>query len=134
MLFTAHAASFGGQDTAPSRSEKPPAAATPPKVPFYKRRNFIICQIVTAIIGIVMIFVLLWPVVRAIAQHTLDVAEMHIESSVIQSPSNESFTVCSLKCPLFQNLILRVAYNERLRIKHGSHSRCNSLVRSSASK
>lgn len=45
------------------------------------------------IIGIVMIFVLLWPVVRAIAQHVLDVSEMHIETSVIQSPSNDSFTL-----------------------------------------
>lgn len=91
--FTAHGASFGGQDAASSRAEKPLAATEPKKIPFYKRRNFIICQIVTAIIGIIMIFVLLWPVVRAIAQHVLDVSEMHIETSVIQSPSNESFTV-----------------------------------------
>jgi hypothetical protein len=95
---TAHAAGFGGgfeghEGQVPGESEKGDIVATTPKIPFYKRRNFIICQVVFAIIGIVMIFVMLWPVVHAIAQHVLDVSEMHIESSVIQSPSNESFTV-----------------------------------------
>jgi hypothetical protein len=98
MSSTAHAADFAGgfeghESDVPGQSEKGAPVATTPKIPFYKRRNFIICQVVFAIIGIVMIFVMLWPVVHAIAQHVLDVSEMHIESSVIQSPSNESFTV-----------------------------------------
>jgi len=88
---TAHAADIGGHESHPSESEK--AVVATPKIPFYKRRNFIICQIVFGIIGIVMIFVMLFPVVRAIAQHVLDVSDLHIESSVIQSPSNGSFTV-----------------------------------------
>lgn len=73
-------------------SEKPPP---PPaeKVPFYKRRGFIICQIVTAIIGIVMLFVMLFPLVHVIAQHVLDVSQMHVDSSMIQSPNNGSFTL-----------------------------------------
>lgn len=97
------AASIGGlhnegtllnEGTVVSEKTVPNRSATGQQKPFYKRRWFIICQIVTAIIGVVMIFVMLWPIVHAIAQHVLDVSHMHIESSVIQSPSNDSFTVC----------------------------------------
>ncbi|PVF99379.1 hypothetical protein CPB86DRAFT_293734 [Serendipita vermifera] len=90
-----HAARFGRDDgsTFIDHSEKVTPAPQPPKPPFYKRRGFIICQIVTAIIGIAMIFILLWPVVHAIAQHVLDVSHMTVTSSVIESPSNDTFTL-----------------------------------------
>ncbi|PFH51992.1 hypothetical protein AMATHDRAFT_74502 [Amanita thiersii Skay4041] len=45
-----------------------PPAPPPPHVPFYKRRWFIISQIILIPIGIAMIFILLFPVVRAIVQ------------------------------------------------------------------
>ncbi|KAG8787307.1 hypothetical protein FRB91_009037 [Serendipita sp. 411] len=91
-----HAASMGeDHDTATyAPTEKAPNQANPGQnVPFYKRRGFIICQIVTAIIGIIMIFVMLWPIVHAIAQHVLNVSHMNIETSMIESPQNGSFTL-----------------------------------------
>jgi hypothetical protein len=91
---SAHAASFGGHETVIG-SEKAHENREQQKEqkPWYKRRNFIISQIVMGIIGIIMIFVLLWPVVHAIAQHVLDVSHMIIESSIIESPSNDTFKV-----------------------------------------
>ncbi|KAG8833980.1 hypothetical protein FRC17_009762 [Serendipita sp. 399] len=91
-----HAASMGGDyETATyAPTEKAPDQTKPAQgVPFYKRRGFIICQIVTAIIGIIMLFLMLWPIVRAIAQHVLNVSHMNIESSVIESPENGTFTL-----------------------------------------
>ena len=46
-----------------------------------------------AILGIVLLFVSLFPLVHVIAQHVLDVSHMIVDSSMIQSPNNGSFTV-----------------------------------------
>jgi hypothetical protein len=94
MYYIGAAASLDGFHNEGTALSEKTAVAPGSKVPFYRRRWFIVCQIVTAIIGIVMLFVMLYPLVHAIAQHVLDVSHMHIESSVIQAPSNESFTVC----------------------------------------
>jgi hypothetical protein len=61
---------FGAAGGALAETEKPDA--TPPdeqkKVPFYKKKKFIIAQCILIPIGIAMIFILLYPVVHAIAQ------------------------------------------------------------------
>ncbi|KAI0072486.1 hypothetical protein K474DRAFT_1678619 [Panus rudis PR-1116 ss-1] len=58
---------------------------------WYKSRKFLICQGITAAIGIAMIFVLLWPVVKAIAQHVVNVSVLNIDTAQITEPTNSSF-------------------------------------------
>lgn len=128
-----HAADIAGQG---SKSDAPKAKTTPsgPKKPFYKRRGFIICQIITGIIGIAMIFILLWPVVHAIAQHVLDVSHLVIEESIIQSPSNNSFTVRVSFQFYMLILILNPVGYEWLRYEYWNNSRKNLLDRTRSSK
>ncbi|KAI5120964.1 hypothetical protein M0805_006636 [Coniferiporia weirii] len=76
------------------------AAAVPAqRVPFYRRpgwwksRNALICQGVTAALGIALLFIILFPVVRAIAQHVVNVSVLNIDTAAITSPANTSFTL-----------------------------------------
>lgn len=84
----------GGADTTEGTTAAGAAiAAGTTKPPFYRRKWFIVCQIVTAIIGIVIIFVLLFPVVRAIAQSIVNKSQLNIETAAIVGPQNTTL-VC----------------------------------------
>lgn len=63
---------------------------TPSRVPFYKRKWFIIAQIILAPIGFAMIFILLWPVVRAVVQLIVNKATLDIQVATISDPRNSS--------------------------------------------
>ena len=73
-------------------SEKGPAGAAPviQGTPFYKQRWFIISQLVTALIAIGLLFVILYPVIHAIAQHIVGTSVINIDTVAINSPTNES--------------------------------------------
>ncbi|KAI0686332.1 hypothetical protein BC835DRAFT_1523137 [Cytidiella melzeri] len=60
---------------------------------WYKSRNFLICQGITAVIGIVMLFVLLFVIVKVIAQHVVNASVLNIDSAQILEPTNTSFTL-----------------------------------------
>lgn len=60
------------------------------KVPFYKKRWFIISQVIAVLIGIALLFVILFPVVGAIAQHVVDVSVLNVDTVAIVQPSNTS--------------------------------------------
>jgi hypothetical protein len=60
-------------------------------VPFYKRRWFLISQAVAGLVGIGLLFVLLYPVVKAIAQHIVDASELNVDRVVITGPTNTSY-------------------------------------------
>ncbi|KAH9835153.1 uncharacterized protein C8Q71DRAFT_764402 [Rhodofomes roseus] len=77
--------------TAAERTSGATTAAAAKKQPFYKRKWFIACQIVTAIVGIVLIFVLLFPVVRAIAQAIVNKSQLNVEKASILTPQNTTF-------------------------------------------
>ncbi|TBU46075.1 hypothetical protein BD309DRAFT_663805 [Dichomitus squalens] len=64
-----------------------------PKKPLWKRRWFIISQIVAACLGIAILFILLYPVIHAIAQHILKVSVLHVDAAQITSATNNSFTL-----------------------------------------
>ncbi|KAF7298203.1 hypothetical protein HMN09_01042200 [Mycena chlorophos] len=76
--------------------------------PFYKQRKFIICQLIliplgastvpfprlassNSTTGIVILFVLLFPVVKAIAQLVVNRSTLDIQTATITSPTNNSF-------------------------------------------
>ncbi|KZV76329.1 hypothetical protein PENSPDRAFT_747787 [Peniophora sp. CONT] len=61
--------------------------------PFYKQRWFIISQLITALIAIGLLFVILYPVIHAIAQHIVGASVINIDTVAINSPTNESFSL-----------------------------------------
>ncbi|ESK92921.1 hypothetical protein Moror_8994 [Moniliophthora roreri MCA 2997] len=65
--------------------------AQQPHVPFYKRRKFIICQLIAIPLGIALLFILLFPVVKAIVQLTVNKSDLQVESAAISSPQNNTF-------------------------------------------
>ncbi|KAG1761975.1 hypothetical protein EDD22DRAFT_893760 [Suillus occidentalis] len=69
------------------------AVATPvaaPKPPLYKRRWFIITSVVGACLGIALLFIILFPVLRAIVQYVINQSTLNIQQAAILSPSNTS--------------------------------------------
>lgn len=67
------------------------------KKPFYKRRWFIISQVIACFVGIGLLFVLLFPVVKAIAQHIVNVSELNVDRVTISEPTNNSYVSISPK-------------------------------------
>ncbi|KAH9038716.1 hypothetical protein EDB85DRAFT_2072661 [Lactarius pseudohatsudake] len=63
------------------------------QTPFYRKRSFLISQAIGALVGIGLFFVLLYPVVRAIAQHVVDASTLNVDRVVIAQPSNTSFSL-----------------------------------------
>ncbi|KAL0956087.1 hypothetical protein HGRIS_002255 [Hohenbuehelia grisea] len=70
----------------PQTTEPPP-----PPVPFYKKRWFIISQIILIPLGIALLFILLFPVVRAIVQLVVKRTTLNVEVAQIINPKNGSF-------------------------------------------
>ncbi|KAI0370690.1 hypothetical protein BV20DRAFT_966193 [Pilatotrama ljubarskyi] len=73
------------------RPEDVPRPVPPPKPPLYKRRWFIIANVVGACLGIAILFILLYPVVHAIAQHIVNVSVLNVDKAAIVNPTNNSF-------------------------------------------
>ena len=70
-------------------SEK--AGGTSEEKPFYKRRWFIISQVIAFFVGIGLLFVLLFPVIKAIAQHIVNVSKLNVDRVMISEPTNTSY-------------------------------------------
>ncbi|KAG2078952.1 hypothetical protein BDR04DRAFT_1124058 [Suillus decipiens] len=66
------------------------------RLPLYKRKSFIIISIVGACLGIALLFIILFPVLRAIVQYTINRSTLNIQRAAILSPSNTSFTLAML--------------------------------------
>ncbi|KDQ57731.1 hypothetical protein JAAARDRAFT_69819 [Jaapia argillacea MUCL 33604] len=73
---------LGGVDAA-----QPPT----PKQPLYKRRWFIITNVVLSLLGIALLFIVLYPVVAAIAQHVVNVSVLNVNEAAILQPQNTTF-------------------------------------------
>ncbi|KAF8170183.1 hypothetical protein K438DRAFT_213226 [Mycena galopus ATCC 62051] len=73
----------GGAAAAPAQQQ--------PKTPFYKKRGFIISQLIIIPLGIALLFILLFPVVRAIAQDIVNKSTLDIQVANITAPANDSF-------------------------------------------
>ncbi|KAH7915074.1 hypothetical protein BJ138DRAFT_1122997 [Hygrophoropsis aurantiaca] len=91
---TGQGTSTPGQDPDGQTANDSPAPntpASPPRPPLYKRRWFIITSIIGALLGIALLFIVLYPVVRAIVQLVVNRSTLNIETAAITSPSNDSF-------------------------------------------
>ncbi|KAF8332887.1 hypothetical protein F5887DRAFT_1080561 [Amanita rubescens] len=66
---------------------------TRPPTPLYKRKWFIISQIILGAIGFAMIFILLWPVVRAVVQLVVNRTTLDIQVATVSNAANNSFTL-----------------------------------------
>jgi len=85
------------QDRQPADAdEQPPYVdeATPPaashKLPLYKRRWFMITSIIGTCVGIALLFIILYPVLRAVVQDVINKSSLNIQQAGISSPSNTS--------------------------------------------
>ncbi|KAF9071074.1 hypothetical protein BDP27DRAFT_1419362 [Rhodocollybia butyracea] len=78
-------------DAPPDTDASPPAAQ--PHIPFYKKRKFIISQAIIIPLGIVLLFVLLFPVVTAIVQDVLNKSVLGVSVATISNPTNDSFSL-----------------------------------------
>ena len=58
---------------------------------FYKRRWFIISQVIACFVGIGLLFVLLFPVIKAISQHIVNVSKLNVDRVMISEPTNTSY-------------------------------------------
>ena len=67
-----------------------PVKDAEPKPPLYKRRWFIISQIILIPLGIALLFILLFPVVRAIVALVLTKANLDVQEAIITNPVNGS--------------------------------------------
>ncbi|KAJ4468227.1 hypothetical protein J3R30DRAFT_3715154 [Lentinula aciculospora] len=67
------------------------ATTAKPHVPFYKKRKFIISQAIIIPLGIVLLFVLLFPVVTAVVQDVLNKSVLGVSVATISNPANSSF-------------------------------------------
>ncbi|GAA5937070.1 uncharacterized protein JCM15063_000146 [Sporobolomyces koalae] len=64
------------------------------KKPIYKSRKAqILCPILTLVTLVVGVALLVFPILRAVALHTLSVSVLHIDASNITFPTNNSFTL-----------------------------------------
>ncbi|KAJ7209536.1 hypothetical protein GGX14DRAFT_451849 [Mycena pura] len=67
------------------------AAQQQPTQPFYKKRWFIISQLIIIPLAIALLFILLFPVVRAIVQLVVNRGTLDIQVANITLPTNNSF-------------------------------------------
>jgi hypothetical protein len=72
------------------------AAATPApapqtsKPPIYRRRWFIVTGVILGAVGLALLFIVLWPVVKAIAQLVVNRSVLNIDQAIITNPQNGS--------------------------------------------
>lgn len=59
--------------------------------PFYKRRWFIISSLVGVFLGIPLLFIILFPVLKVIAQGIVNKAALNIQTAAIQVPQNATY-------------------------------------------
>jgi len=86
-------ASVGEHDVTEHPGDGDPAATgavSLEKTPFYKSRRFLISQAIAIPAGIGLLFVMLFPVVKAIAQHIVNVSKLNVDRVVISEPVNAS--------------------------------------------
>lgn len=87
----AAAAAASGPGDVPQLDESPAPPTAAPAVPFYKKRWFIISQIILIPLAIALLFILLFPVVRAIAQLVVKRSQLDVELASISLPQNNTF-------------------------------------------
>ncbi|KAG2131418.1 uncharacterized protein EDB93DRAFT_1255529 [Suillus bovinus] len=80
----------------PADTNAPAVSGAAPRLPLRKRRWFIITSIVGACLGIALLFIVLFPVLRAIVQDVINQSTLNIQQAAILSPSNTSFTLAML--------------------------------------
>lgn len=76
--------------TEPEKTDPAPPAA-PPKPPLYKRRWFIITSVLGACLAIALLFIILYPVLKAIIQDVVNKTTLDITTAAITSPTNTSY-------------------------------------------
>ncbi|KAI9459106.1 hypothetical protein F5148DRAFT_1219463, partial [Russula earlei] len=69
------------------------AGSASKETPIYRRRSFLISLTIISLTGIGLLFVLLYPVVKAVAQHVMNTSTLNVDRVVISGPTNTSFSL-----------------------------------------
>lgn len=102
-------------DTAnPTTAASPTAITSPLKQPFYKKRWFIISQIILIPLSIALLFILLFPVVRAIVALVIKRANLDVQAAVITQPINGSCVLAFDLIILRTNIYVSTSFNLHL--------------------
>ena len=65
-----------------------PAAQQEPQPPIYKRKWFLWCAGISIPLGIALLFIILFPVVKAIVQLVVNKSHLGVETAQISNPQN----------------------------------------------
>ncbi|KAL0580357.1 hypothetical protein V5O48_000210 [Marasmius crinis-equi] len=85
---------FANPNASTSSHERPSQAAQQaPQLPIYKRKWFRWCAIISIPLGIALLFIILFPVVKAIVQLTVNKSHLGVDVAQISNPQNNSFTL-----------------------------------------
>lgn len=84
------AAPMGAVSGWDDQTAPPPAVSPARQQPFYKRRWFIVSQIFIIPVGIALLFIVLFPVVRAIVELVVKRTTLSVQLAVITQPVNNS--------------------------------------------
>lgn len=87
------AGAYHGTSDVPHDAQDVPQPAPPPHVPFYKKRWFIISQLIIIPLGIALLFILLFPVIKAIAQLVVNRSTLDIQVAQITEPLNNTYVL-----------------------------------------
>lgn len=68
-------------------------ATNPPKSPLYKRKWFWITSVIGGLLGIALLFIILFPVLKAVIQDVINKTQLTVTTAAITNPSNSSFTL-----------------------------------------
>ena len=71
------------------------AQSQPYKSPFYRRPWFVITGLIVDALGLALLFIILYPVVKAIAQLVVNRAVLNIDVAMITNPQNDSLVTLS---------------------------------------
>ncbi|KAK1218918.1 hypothetical protein PQX77_018360 [Marasmius sp. AFHP31] len=85
---------FADPNASANRQEQPAQAAQQgPKPPLYKRKWFLWCMGISIPLGIALLFIILFPVVKAIVQLVVNKSQLEVSSAQIINPQNDTFTL-----------------------------------------
>lgn len=97
----------------------PPAvvAAAPATIPFYKRRWFLVSTIIMVLLGIALLFIILFPVLRAIVELVVKRSNLHVDLASITQPQNGSWVHLPLTLHQTCNFFLRTSNRFQLALQ-----------------
>ena len=82
--------SKGAHLTEPEEDTAPEKSVAPLRSPLHKRKWFRIASVIGLLLGIALLFIILFPVLKAVVQYVVNRSQLDITTAAITNPSNTS--------------------------------------------